>query len=213
MDPDFRAILDAAPDCYLVLDPRWFIVAVSDAYLSATMTERQAIVGRYLFDVFPDNPEDPDADGVAKLSASLERVARDLQPDTMADQHYDIRRPTDRGGGFEVRFWRPVNSPVMDRDGGLAYIIHRVEDVTEWVRAEEELELAQLKKEVLDERDRIGRELNDRVLLRISANEMALASVMDRTEDPDVVRRIHEVVDDLDATIKDIRLTVFPSVT
>jgi len=87
VDPDFRAILDAAPDCYLVLDPRWFIVAVSDAYLSATMTERQAIVGRYLFDVFPDNPEDPDADGVAKLSASLERVARDLQPDTMADQH------------------------------------------------------------------------------------------------------------------------------
>ena len=76
----------------------------------------------------------------------------------MADQHYDIRRPVDQGGGFEIRYWRPVNSPVLSDDGSLVYIIHRVEDVTNQVQIEKDLELAQLRQAVLVERDRIGRE-------------------------------------------------------
>ena len=182
---------------------------MSDAYLSATMTEREAIVGRYLFDVFPDNPDDPSADGVAKLSASLTRVARQLQTDTMADQHYDIRRPDDQGGGFEVRYWSPMNSPVLDPDGNLVYIIHRVEDVTDRVRTEKELLVARENELVLIERDRIGAELNDRVLVRISANTMHLAGAMERASDPDVVQMIKSVMNDLDATIGEIRSTVF----
>ena len=213
MNPDFQAVFEAAPDCYLVLDPDWGIVAVSDAYLVATMTERDAIVGRHLFDVFPDNPDDPTADGVANLSASLERVAQDLRPDTMADQHYDIRRPEEQGGGFEVRYWRPVNSPVLSDDGKLAYIIHRVEDVTNQVRTEEQLEFVELQQAIYVERDRIGRDLNDRILLRISANGMALSSVLNLTEDPEAVRRIKSVVHDLDATISEVRSTVFPPVS
>ena len=213
MHPDFQAVFEAAPDCFLVLDPDWRIVAVSDAYLVATMTERDAIVGGHLFDVFPDNPDDPAADGVANLSASLQRVAQDLRPDTMADQHYDIRRPEDQGGGFEVRYWRPVNSPVLSDDGKLAFIIHRVEDVTNQVRTEEQLERAQLQQAMYVERDRIGRELNDRILLRSSTNGMALTSVQNLTEDPEAVRRIKSVVHDLDATISEVRSTIFPSIS
>ena len=56
--PDYRALFEAAPGAYLVLAPDLTIVAVSDAYLRATMTERSTTVGRHLFDVFPDNPED-----------------------------------------------------------------------------------------------------------------------------------------------------------
>src|SRR5262249_37062986 len=55
--PDFEALFQAAPSPYLVLDPEFEIVAVSDAYLAATMTERRRVIGRYLFDVFPDNPD------------------------------------------------------------------------------------------------------------------------------------------------------------
>jgi signal transduction histidine kinase len=211
-DPEFQMLFEATPACLLVLDRQWVIVAVSDAYLDVTMTERHAVVGRYLFDAFPDNPDDPTADGVANLSASLERVARNLRPDMMADQHYDIRRPDSEGGGFEVRFWRPVNSPVLDQAGELAYVIHRVDDVTDQVQTEKDLELAKLDNTLLEERNRIGRELNDRVLLRISANGLTLASVMNRTENPDVARRIQGVIADLDTTVNDIRLTVFLSV-
>ena len=135
--PDFKALFEAAPGLYLVLDPRLRIVAVSDAYLAATMTKRDEILGRGIFDVFPDNPDDPNATGVSNLRASLERVRDRRLPDTMAVQKYDIRRPEEEGGGFEVRYWSPVNSPVLDERGRLGYIIHRVEDVTEFVRLKE----------------------------------------------------------------------------
>jgi len=131
---DFRALFENAPGLYLVLAPDFKIVAVSEAYLRATMTRRDAIVGRGLFEVFPDNPEDPAADGVRNLRASLERVLLHNKPDTMAVQKYDIRRPDSEGGGFEERHWSPVNSPVLDSAGQLTHIIHRVEDVTEFVR-------------------------------------------------------------------------------
>ncbi len=207
----FQAFFEAAPSCFLVLDPDWTIVAVSDAYLAATMTERDAIVGRPLFDVFPDNPDDPAADGVANLSASLRRVAATLQPDTMPDQHYDIRRSEEQGGGFEERYWRPVNAPVLGDDGGLAFIIHKVEDVTSLIRTERDLEAARLEQVILVERDRIGRALSDRVLLRISANSAALASAMKRTDDRELVTRLRSVMADLDGTVREIRSTIFAS--
>jgi PAS domain S-box-containing protein len=132
--PDFRALFESAPGLYLVLTPDLKIVAANDAYLRATMTRREEVLGRGLFEVFPDNPDDPNATGVRNLSASLERVLANKTADAMAVQKYDIRRPQAEGGGFEERFWSPVNSPVFGPGGEVAYIIHRVEDVTEFVR-------------------------------------------------------------------------------
>ena len=146
--PDFRALFESAPGLYLVLSPDLTILAVSDAYLAATMTKREAILGRALFDVFPDNPNDPSATGVRNLKASLNRVLQHRKPDVMAVQKYDIQRPESEGGGFEERHWSPVNSPVLDADGALTYIIHRVEDVTEFVRVKQ---LGTLEKQHADE--------------------------------------------------------------
>src|ERR1700716_2838654 len=137
-EPDFKALFESGPGLYLILDGDLTIVAVSDAYLNATMTKRLEILGRNVFDVFPDNPEDPETTGVATLRASMERVKRDLVADTVAVQKYDIRRPESEGGGFEVRYWSPVNSPILGPDGKLAYIFNRVEDVTEFMKLKEQ---------------------------------------------------------------------------
>lgn len=131
---DFRRLFEAVPGLYLVLTPRFKIAAVSDAYLRATLTQRDEILGRDIFDVFPDNPSQPDATGVCNLRASLERVVAQRVSDSMAVQKYDIRRPAAEGGGYEERFWNPINSPVLDAHGEVAYIIHRVDDVTDFVR-------------------------------------------------------------------------------
>jgi signal transduction histidine kinase len=135
---NFRSLFEASPSPYLVLTPGLTIVAVSDSYLRATMTTREAILHRNLFDVFPDNPDDPAATWVANLSASLQRVLATRAPDTMAVQKYDIRRPESYGAGFEERWWSTVNSPVLDSSGGVCWIIHRVEDVTELVRVSQD---------------------------------------------------------------------------
>lgn len=127
----FRALFESLPGLYLVLLPDFTIVGASDAYLKATMTRREEIVGRGLFEVFPDNPDDAAATGTANLRASLNRVLQNAAPDTMAIQKYDVRGPD---GVFEERFWSPVNSPVMGADRKIEYIIHRVEDITDFVR-------------------------------------------------------------------------------
>lgn len=132
--PDFRAWFEAVPGLYLVLTPRLTIAAASDAYLRATMTRREDLLGRHLFDAFPDNPDDAQATGVRHLHASLQRVLQSGRGDAMALQKYDVRRPAADGGGFEERYWSPFNSPVLDAQGRVAWIIHRVEDVTEFVR-------------------------------------------------------------------------------
>ena len=129
---DFRALFESVPGLYLVLGPDLTIVAASNAYLAATKTEREKIVGRQLFDVFPDNPSDPDATGAQNLRASLNAVLRTGQPHAMTIQKYDIPRPEAEGGGFEERYWSPINSPVFT-GGKLTHIIHRVEDVTDVV--------------------------------------------------------------------------------
>ena len=134
-DPDYLALFAAMPVPLLVLAPDFTIVAVNDAYLMASLTERAAIIGRGVFEVFPDNPADPSATGVANLRASLERVLRTRAPDTMAVQKYDIRIATGDGAEFEERYWSAVNSPVSGADGTVAHILHRVEDVTEFSRS------------------------------------------------------------------------------
>jgi len=134
---DFRLLFESAPGSFLVLTRDLRIAAVSDACLRATMTRRDDILGREIFEVFPDNPQDPAANGVSNLRASLERVLRDGVADTVAVQKHDVRRPEAEGGGFEERYWSFINSPVFCPDGALMYIIHRVEDVTELVRLKE----------------------------------------------------------------------------
>ncbi len=136
--PDFQTLFESAPVLYLVLKPDFTMVAVSDAYLRATKTKRGDIIGRNLFDVFPDNPDDPAATGTHNLRLSLARVLQKKTADTMAVQKYDIRKPDAEGNGFEERYWSPVNAPVLGGDGQVLYIIHRVEDVTEFVRLKQQ---------------------------------------------------------------------------
>jgi signal transduction histidine kinase len=130
--PELR-LLEAAPGAYLLLDPDFRIAAVTDSYLRATLTVREQIIERGLFEVFPDNPNDPTASGTRNLRASLQTVLRTGAPHAMPVQKYDIRRPGSEE--FEERYWKPLNTPVVI-DGEVAYIIHSVEDVTSVVRLE-----------------------------------------------------------------------------
>ena len=153
VEPDFKALFEQAPGLYMVLDPKLRIVAASDAYLQATLTRRSEITGRYVFDVFPEYPtDDAPADAVVPKSlASFNRVLRTRMPDTMGLQRHDVRKPESEGGGFAVRYWSPVNSPVLNPDGSLAYIFHQVENVTEYVLLKQGMEEARPTEELREQ--------------------------------------------------------------
>ena len=152
------------PGLYLVLTPDLSIVAVSEAYLRATMTKRDDILGKGIFEVFPDNPDDLGATGVRNLRASLRRVLTEKSADTMAVQKYDIRRPESEGGGFEERYWSPVNAPALAPNGEVTYIIHRVEDVTDFVRLKQQ-ESRQIKQ--TEELRSRAEQMESEILLRV----------------------------------------------
>ena len=127
---DFRFVFERSRLKQLLLDPGFIILAATDNYLAATMTRREDIVGHYLFEVFPDNPDHAGADGVVNLRQSLVEVLNSRRQYQMHVQRYDLRRPAGTGAGFETRFWQPVNWPILDEKGFVQYIVHEVEDVT-----------------------------------------------------------------------------------
>jgi PAS domain-containing protein len=97
--PDFRILFESAPALSLVLSPDLTIVAASDTYLHATGAVRVEVVGRGLFDVLLDDPDEPNAGGSSDLRDSLARVLRDRVPDAPPVLKYELRRPASPGLG------------------------------------------------------------------------------------------------------------------
>jgi PAS domain S-box-containing protein len=161
-EASFRRLFENVPGNYLIVQPDDYeIVAVSDAYLDATMTDRAEILGKTLFEIFPNNPDDP-AEGVENLRKSLGRVAETGEADVMSVTHYPIPDRGSNGDEFEDRWWSPTNSPVFTTTGEIDYIIHSVEDVTPIV---EEL-LADDEEELLQELDTADSQLASDMVLR-----------------------------------------------
>jgi signal transduction histidine kinase len=134
--------LETVPDSYIVVSPELIILTASNAYLADTLKRRDELVGRYMFDAFPDNPAAPEANAVRNWRASLEHVMATGQPHQMALQHYDVLDP-DRPGHFVERHWLPRNTPVFDAQGQLSYIIHSSINVTKEVQAQRAMVQAQ----------------------------------------------------------------------
>ena len=132
-------VVDTLPDLYLILSPDFIILTASNAYLHASMTERNHIVGRSFFEVFPDRP---DQNGIPMARASLERVLATLQPHRMDIVRYDLAHPTLPGELVE-RYWSSDHTPVLDETGAVQYFIHRTQDVTKQVKTETRLQKLQ----------------------------------------------------------------------
>jgi PAS domain S-box-containing protein len=162
---DYRQLFESSPGLFLVIkadSPVFTILDASDAYLKATMTNRQEIMGRGLFEVFPDNPTDNKADGVSNLKNSLEFVMRNKTAHEMPVQKYDVQRH-DSGGHFEERYWAPLNSPVFDNNK-ITCIIHKVQDVTEVIKlTQKSLRDTQAAKEDLEEKIRLFKDNDLRI--------------------------------------------------
>lgn len=165
---DFKNIFEILPGLYLILLPDLTIVGASDPYLKATLTKREEIVGKNLFDVFPDNPEDLDNTGELNLGASLKFVLKTKREHSMALQRYDVRQSN---GTFVKKYWQPLNQPVLKFDGEIAYIVHSVTDVTKVVTVEEE------RKNHEEENQRILKDLSD---LKYAIDQSSIVDITDQ---------------------------------
>lgn len=135
--PDFGVVFRALPGPAVILDPAFNIVEASDAYLNVAGKTREELLGRFIFDAFPENPDSPEARSVANLTASFQRVLQSKRPHRMPPQRYDTQiddTADATGAPYEERYWQPVNSPILDAEGEVQWILHEVEEITEQMR-------------------------------------------------------------------------------
>ncbi|CAM5293476.1 MULTISPECIES: PP2C family protein-serine/threonine phosphatase [Streptomyces] len=130
---DYEAVFQALPGMVALLDTDLVYVDANEDFQRLSGRSREQLVGRHIFDVFPDNPDNPAATGMRNVRASMLRVAATGERDAMALQRYDVE---DAGnpGHWEERYWSPINAPVTGPDGKVAFVLHRVEEVTELIR-------------------------------------------------------------------------------
>jgi len=126
--PDFELVFDRMPGLCLVLDPGFVIVAQNEEHRRAT---KISAVGQLVFAAFPDNPDDSDATGVARIRESLLRVLKTREPDHLAMLRYDVKLPM---GPYETRYWSVTSTPILGDDGYVRWILLRAEEVTELAR-------------------------------------------------------------------------------
>lgn len=174
---DFRAVFAALPAGVALLTRDLRYVEANPAYLRLAQRERVQIIGRYIFDAFPDNPNDRTATGTRNLEASLRRAAGG-ERDAMAVQRYDVERP-DQPGVWDERYWSILNAPVFDARGRLRWVLHRVEEVTALLRARDEYpeDASRVLEAELYTRARELQEVNER-LRQAHAREREVALVL-----------------------------------
>lgn len=133
--PDYELLFAQTPgEMLLVFAPDLTMVAANRLWYAHTGMTAQDIVGKYVFDVFPDNPANDEADGVGNMKASLDRVAREKTSDAMPVHRYDIPNPD---GSFSVKYWAVTHTPILDDQGNVTQIWNRGTDVTDYMLSQQ----------------------------------------------------------------------------
>ncbi|QHT70799.1 PAS domain-containing protein [Rhodocytophaga rosea] len=144
-----QQIIQYLPDPCLLLSVEGYILAASQAFYLITDTDEK-ILGEFLFDVFPENPDSPQVNAVSSLQYSFMEAVCSKQPHHIPLQQYDIPKGGKPSDGFIRKFWRAVNVPVLDEQGQVKYILHRTEDVTEQINDKKQIkDLTALTEELL----------------------------------------------------------------
>ncbi|MEO5591484.1 MAG: PAS domain S-box protein [Chitinophagaceae bacterium] len=115
--------------------PAYTMLDVNNAYLSATNTVRENLIGKPVFGVFPANPTDNDSKNIERTIHSFEQAITNKAVHIMSNYRYDI--PIPGTNDFEERYWTTSNIPVMDSNDKVIYFIHSPANVTEMYKLAE----------------------------------------------------------------------------
>jgi hypothetical protein len=134
-DIDYEAVFRRLPAGMALLTPSFRFADANDTYLHLSGRRLPELLGRSIFDVFPDSPERAHApNGATVLGSSLRHVLETGERDALPLQRYDVER-SDRPGTYEERYWSTINTPVLGEDGHVTLIAHRIEEITAFMRA------------------------------------------------------------------------------
>ncbi|WIG97420.1 response regulator [Myxococcus sp. SDU36] len=139
---DFKTLFDVSPNPYMLLDRELRFVAANPAYLRVTASKLDELLGRNVFEAFPDDPSDPNNANLRQLRESFLRVLEKRAPDILALIAYRVPELTKQGIVSTNRYWSATHIPLLDAAGEVAYILQHTVDVTELQRLQEAVQAA-----------------------------------------------------------------------
>jgi PAS domain S-box-containing protein len=145
---NYKELFTYSTTAQLVIDtdaPLFTILDVNDAYLKATNTTRETIINQPVFAAFPANPSDTESENIERSIYSFNQAIENRIPHTTSNYRYDI--PIGKTGKFEERYWTTTNTPILDENGAVKFLLHTPENVTELIklRAREHVNVEALK--------------------------------------------------------------------
>jgi len=128
LDVDYLAIFQRLPVPFMVLDRELRFADANAAYCAVTMSRREDLIGRHVFDAFPETGENRQ-----RYQDAFERTLRG-EANVVALFPFAIPRPAEAGGGMDTRYWSCTHTPIRDAAGVVTHIVQQTEDVTELMR-------------------------------------------------------------------------------
>jgi len=129
--PDFQALFRHLPGIFVVTAPDFTIAAASDDMRRKTLTWREEILGRNIFDVFPDNPAEAYPHSAKKFEALLRDVIANGTTHSMRVLRYDIQDRLGGDGAWIEKYWSVISRPVIDRTSReVLFVLTEGRDVT-----------------------------------------------------------------------------------
>jgi two-component system sensor histidine kinase DevS len=195
-DELLKSIVNAAPDGILVVDANGIIQLANPMATRLFGYDGEELVGLPVDRLLPEQLR-------AGHGAHRARYVAHPRPRAMGSG-LDLRAQSKSGAEIPVEI---ALSPVGAGNG--THVIAIVRDVTERRAASEELMTAHEQLALVDDRERIARDLHDTVIQRLFAVGLSLQAALSRTADADTAERVETAINEIDATIRDIRTAIF----
>ena len=189
-------IVEAAPDAIVVVDEEGLVVLANDAAAAQFGYERDELIGRSVHTLLPERFRAAHVEYHAGY-----RAAPRTRPMGMGMPLLGCRKDATE---FPVEI---SLSPITVGNRTMAVAV--VRDITERAEAEQRLRATEQELRILEDHERIARDLHDIVIQQLFASGMTLQGVWPRIKSPEIAQRVAVVVDDLDRTIREIRSVIF----
>lgn len=125
------SVLRDMPASIMVLDRDLRYVMASDMYLQTVGRSLEELLGRNIFDAFPETDERR-----KPLEASMRRALAG-ESNAIERLFYRIPDPADLSKSVEA-WWRCRHNPLVGPDGSIGHVVQITENITELVHAEEQ---------------------------------------------------------------------------
>jgi PAS domain S-box-containing protein len=195
-DAALRRAVEAAPDGVVVIDETGRIVFANPTLEALFGYPRGALLGEAVEMLLPES---------LREAHLVHRKEYGAHPRT---------RPM--GSGLDLRGRRrdgrefPVEIGLSPLPGSTPpQVLAIVRDVTSRREAQDALARAQEALALVEDRERIARDLHDTVIQRLFAVGLSLQGVIVRTDSPEIAQRVEVAIDEIDTTIRDIRTAIF----